>query len=85
MEEPDEAAAQRQRRRRRALQRAAARVEALLRTTDFTESQRRHLIADAREACQLLCPDKLDVFDMIYVPRFEKAIQHYQETHRDAS
>ncbi|MFQ6133808.1 MAG: hypothetical protein ACE5R4_17335 [Armatimonadota bacterium] len=69
----------------RALQRQAERVEALLRTTDFTEGQRSCLMDDARDAWKRLCPDKLDVFDMVYVPRFERAIEEYQKAHPDAS
>ncbi|MFQ6132997.1 MAG: hypothetical protein ACE5R4_13230 [Armatimonadota bacterium] len=85
MEEQRGAAAEQRERRMRALRRQVERVEALLRTTSFTDKQRRRLIDDAREACQRLCPDKLDLFDRVFAPRFDRAIQDYRKSHPDAS
>ncbi|MFQ6098906.1 MAG: hypothetical protein ACE5O2_14345 [Armatimonadota bacterium] len=61
-------------RRLRELQRAVDRVEATLRCGGLSEKEQRALIAHARDKCLHLFPDKMDVFELIYEPRFERAI-----------
>jgi hypothetical protein len=66
-------AAKAEERRLRALQRQADRVEALLRSGGLTQPEQERLIAEVRAACRRLFPDKLHAFDLIYMPRFERA------------
>jgi hypothetical protein len=70
---PEDVAAK-ETRRLRELQRIVDRVEGLLRRGGLSAARSEELIAEAREACRRLFPDKLDVFDLIYLPRFQRAM-----------
>ena len=71
---PDPRAVAAETRRLRAMQAVVDRGEARLRRGGLTKPQQARLIAEARVACTLLFPDKLDVFDLLYMPRFRRAI-----------
>ncbi len=73
-------AAKAEQQRLHALQRQADRVEALLREGTLTPAEQDRLIAEVRDVCRRLFPDKLYAFDLIYQPRFERARREPQAT-----
>jgi hypothetical protein len=74
--EPDARAVAAETRRLRAMQRVADRAEIRLGRGGLSKRQQARLIAEARVACTRLFPDKLYLFDIIYMPRFRRAIAH---------
>ncbi len=77
--EPDPDAVAAETRRLRAMQRVTDRAELRLRRGGLSKQQQARLIAEACVACARLFPDKLDLFDLIYMPRFRRAIADAEE------
>jgi len=50
-------------------------VQGVLMQADLTLREAFDLIADARKASVALFPDKGDVFDLVYTPRFKRIIK----------
>ena len=77
--EPDRRAVAAETRRLRAMQHLVDRAEIRLRRGGLSKQQQARVIAEARAACVLLFPDKLDLFDFMYFPRFRRAIAEAKE------
>ncbi len=78
-QEPEERAVAAETRRLRKMQSIVDRVEAQLRRGGLSEEQQASIIAEARDACARFFPEKLDLFDLLYMPRFRRAIAEADE------
>lgn len=80
--EPDKGAVAEETRRLRTMQYLVDHAVARLRRGGLTKQQQARVIAEARAACALLFPDKLDLFDLIYFPRFRRAMAEAEAAER---
>jgi hypothetical protein len=80
--EPNAGGVAEETRRLRAMQAVVDRAEARLRRGGLTEEQQARIIAGARATCARLFPDRLDLFDLIYMPRFRRAMAQAQARQR---
>jgi len=51
-------------------------------TSDYPDIDIEIEIANLRERCRELFPDRMELFDMIYLSRFERLIQQFREPER---
>ena len=64
------------------LSRAADRVCVHILTSDYPDIDIEIEIDNLRETCRELFPDRMALFDMIYISRFERLRQQFREPER---